>query len=110
MLTAKVTQLCLTFCNFMDCSPLGFSVHGILWASLVVQMAKHLSTMQEIWVQNSPGKNIGEGCHSLLQGIFPTQGSNRSLLRCSQIIYQLSYQESPVYVLYTHTHTHILIQ
>ena len=25
------------------------------------------------------GKNTGEGCHALLQGIFPTQGSNPSL-------------------------------
>ena len=25
---------------------------------------------------NSPGKNTGVGCHFLLQGIFPTQGSN----------------------------------
>ena len=29
---------------------------------------------------NSSGKNIGVGCHSLLQGIFPTQGSNSHLL------------------------------
>ena len=28
---------------------------------------------------DSPGKNTGEGCHSLLQGIFPTQGSNLCL-------------------------------
>ena len=28
------------------------------------------------------GKNIGVGCHSLLQGIFPTQGSNLCLLHC----------------------------
>ena len=35
----------------MDCSPPGCSVHG-----------------------DSPGKNIGVGCHALLQGIFPTQG------------------------------------
>ena len=27
---------------------------------------------------DSPGKNTGVGCHALLQGIFPTQGSNRS--------------------------------
>ena len=27
----------------------------------------------------SPGKNTGVGCHALLQGIFPTQGSNQSL-------------------------------
>ena len=29
---------------------------------------------------NSPGKNTGVGCHVLLQGIFPTQGSNLCLL------------------------------
>ena len=29
---------------------------------------------------DSPGKNTGVGCHFLLQGIFPTQGSNLSLL------------------------------
>ena len=29
---------------------------------------------------DSPGQNTGVGCHSLLQGIFPTQGSNPSLL------------------------------
>ena len=30
---------------------------------------------------DSPGKNTGVGCHALLQGFFPTQGSNLSLLR-----------------------------
>ena len=29
---------------------------------------------------DSPGKNTGVGCHALLQGIFPTQGSNSHLL------------------------------
>ena len=29
---------------------------------------------------NFPGKNAGVECHFLLQGIFPTQGSNLSLL------------------------------
>ena len=28
-----------------------------------------------------PGKNTGVGCHFLLQGIFPTLGSNPHLLR-----------------------------
>ena len=37
----------------------------------------------------------GVGSHSLLQGIFPTQGSNPSLLHRRQILYQLSYQGSP---------------
>ena len=30
--------------------------------------------------QDSPGKNTGVGCHALLWGIFPAQGSNPSLL------------------------------
>ena len=41
----------------MDCNPPGYSVHG-----------------------ESPGKNTGVGCHFLLQGIFPDQGSNPCLL------------------------------
>ena len=31
-------------------------------------------------IMDSPGKNGGVGCHALLQWIFPTQGSNPSLL------------------------------
>ena len=53
-----VAQLCPILCNPMDYSPPGSSVHG-----------------------DSPGKNIGTGCHALLQGIFPTQGSNPGLPR-----------------------------
>ena len=44
---------------------------------------------------NSPGQNTGVGSLSLLQGIFPTQGSNPGLPNCRQILYQLSYQGSP---------------
>ena len=43
---------------------------------------------------NSPGQNTGVGSLSLLQGIFPTQGSNPDLLHCRQILYQLSYKGS----------------
>ena len=35
------------------------------------------------------------GSLSLLQGIFPTQGSNPALPHCRQILYQLSHQGSP---------------
>ena len=44
---------------------------------------------------NSPGQNTGVGSHSLLQGIFPTQGSNPGLPHCRQILYQLSHKGSP---------------
>ena len=43
-----------------------------------------------------PGKDTGVGCHFLLQGIFPTQGSNPGLLHCRQILYQLSFKGSPI--------------
>ena len=56
-LSAKSLQSCSTLCNPMDCSPPGSSVHG-----------------------DSPDKNTGVGYHALLQGIFPTQGSNLNLL------------------------------
>ena len=34
-------------------------------------------------------KNIGVGCHALLQRIFPTKGLNPRLLHCRQILYHL---------------------
>ena len=57
------------------------------------------------------------GSLSLLQWIFPTQESNRGLLHCRQILYQLSYEGSPyfqpnsyynfhLYYLYTHISKH----
>ena len=64
-----VAQLCSTLCDPMDCNLPGSSDHGA-----------------------SPGKNTGAGCHSLLQGIFPTQGWNQGLLHCRWILYQLSHQ------------------
>ena len=66
-----VAELCLSLCNPTDHSLPGSSVYG-----------------------DSPGKNIGMGCHFLLQGIFPTQGSNPGVLNCMWILYHLSHQES----------------
>ena len=43
---------------------------------------------------NSPGQNTEVGSLSLLQGIFPTQGSNTGLPHCRPILYQLSHQGS----------------
>ena len=67
-----VAQSCPTLCHPMDCSPPGSSVH-----------------------RDSPGMNTGVGCHSLLQEIFPTQGSNPGFPQCRQSLYPLSHQGSP---------------
>ena len=44
---------------------------------------------------NSPDQNTGVGHCSLLQGIFPAQGSNPGLPHCRQILSQLSHKGSP---------------
>ena len=46
---------------------------------------------------NSLDQNTRVGSLSLLQGIFPTQGSNLGLLHCRQILYQLSHREAEEY-------------
>ena len=51
--TYLVAQSQMTFCNCMDCSPPGC-----------------------LCPWNFPSKNTGVGCHFLLQGIFPNQGSS----------------------------------
>ena len=42
-------------------------------------------------------KNTGVGSLSLLQGIFPTQELDWGLLHCRWILYQLSYEGSPMH-------------
>ena len=49
--------------------------------------------LYSLW--NSPGQNTGVGSHSLLQRIFPNQGSNPGLPHGRRILYQLSHQGSP---------------
>ena len=63
---APSLQSCPTLCNPMDCSP-----------------------------PDSPDKNTRVDCHSLLQGIFPTQVSNSSLLHCRWILYRRATGEGP---------------
>ena len=45
---------------------------------------------------NSQGQNTGVGSLSLLQGIFPTQGSNPDLPQCRWVLYHLSHKGSPI--------------
>ena len=60
-----------------------------------VEVAQSCPTLCDPIVQwNSPGHSTGVGSLSLLQGTFLIQESNRGLLHCRQILYQLSYQGS----------------
>ena len=69
-----------SLCDPVDCSPPGSSIHS-----------------------GSPGKNTGVETleywsHALLQGIFPSQGSNPGLLHCRWILYCLSDSLKHTYV------------
>ena len=63
---------------------------------LVTQSCPSFATPASLPCQwNFPGKNTGVGCHSLLQGIFLTQGPNPGLLHYRQIFHCLSHQRRP---------------
>ena len=72
-LKVLVADSCPTLCDPRGLfSPPGSSVHG-----------------------DSPGKNTEVGCHSILQGIFLIQGSNRGRSHFRQVLYYLIHQGSP---------------
>ena len=54
------------------------------------------------------GKSTGVGCHFLLQGIFPTQGSNPGLSHCRQTLYHLSHQDGIVTLIINAKHSTLL--
>ena len=54
-----------------------------------------LQSVRLLYPWDSLGKNTGMISHSLLQGIFLTQGSNPGLLHYRQTFYDLSHQGSP---------------
>ena len=98
---ARSIPSCPTLCDPTDCSPPGSSVLG-----------------------DSSGKHTGVGCHALLQGIFPSQGSNPCLLHllhwqagslplappekstCRQCKHIIFSQRGGGKYTHTHTHTH----
>ena len=100
----KVAQSCPTLCN-----PMGYTVHGILQARILEWVAfpfsrgssqsmdrTQVSPLQADSLPAEPqGGWPGVGSLSFLQWIFPTQESNRDLLHCRQILYQVSDQGCP---------------
>ena len=72
-----VNQLCPTLCNPMDCSSPVSSVHGILQARILEWIAVPCSRRSSI----------------------PTQGLNSCFPHCRQILYHLTHQGSPVFLI-----------
>ena len=111
MFGAQVPWLCTTLCDAMDDSSPGSALCGILQAIL------EWVAMSSSWDLPNPGitprsptlqadsslselpgkpKNPGVGSLPLLQGTFPTQGSNWGLLHCRWVLYHLSHPGSPL--------------
>ena len=93
-----------------------YTVHGILQARILECVAvsfsrdlpnpgielRSLALQADSLPAEPPGKpkNTGVGSLYLLQGIFLTQGSNLGLPHCRQILYKLSYQRSPIMIVF----------
>ena len=87
------------------------SVHGILQARILkwvaISFSREYSQPREqtqifyiagslltvLATREATRKNIGMGSHSLLQDIFPTQGSNQGLFHCRQILHFMSHPQ-----------------
>ena len=109
LMLLKSLQSCLTLCNPTDCSQPGSSIHGNS-PGKNTGVGCHAcseiggsSQLRDRWVgqvdyllsePSGNPENSGVGSLSLFQGIFPTQESNRCLLDCWLILYQLSCQGS----------------
>ena len=98
--------------NPMDREAWWATIHGITksqtWLSMHPRFSlpwgiceSHAVVSDSLWPHglhspwNSAHQNTAMGSHSLLQGIFQTQGLNPGLPHCGQILYQLSHKGSP---------------
>ena len=82
---------------FLSCP---FSYSARMYVCSVVSSSLKLHRLQPArlfcsW--NFPGKNTGVGCHILLQGIFPNQGSNLCPLSPALAGFPLSHLGRPFY-------------
>ena len=93
--------------SYVKCSPTCTGLHYFFCSSVLIESESvspsvtsnclwphGLQTSRLLSPWNFPRKNIGVGCHSLLQGIFPVQGLRPVLLQCRQILYLWATREA----------------
>ena len=86
IMSSSVQSILLFWCISPNA---GFLFLFLLEYEVKVKLLSHVRLFAAPWVLrpwDSPGKNTGVGCHFLLQGIFPTQGSNPGLPHCRQML------------------------
>ena len=104
---SPAVSTCLFVCLHLHCCPENRSISTIFLDFIYMHCTVLSCSVVWLWdlmdcslpgssvLGDSPGYNTRVGCHSLLQGIFPTQGSNQGLLHCKQILYHLRHQGRP---------------
>ena len=92
--------------EFHDYTVYGSQRVGHNWVTFIPLHCDDMEPTRLLCPWDSPGKNTGVGCHSLLQRIFPTQGSNPHVL--SLVHYHWHHLGNTHKHRHTHvTHTHI---
>ena len=88
LLLSRIQGCCYHLSKFLI-----YVFSSVQFSHSVVSNSLRLHGLYSPW--NSLGQNTGVGSLSLLQGIFPTQGSNPGLLHSRHILYRLSHQGKP---------------
>ena len=79
LVLSRLQRTVLTYCicsAVLCCHVYMYTYFSHVWLFATLWTVATSSSVHE----DFPGKNTGVGCHALLQGIFPTQGSNLHLL------------------------------
>ena len=98
--STEIAIACFLFIEILTSiyiAPAGISFRILKWKWSGSVMSDSLHTPWTVATRllcpwDFPGKSTGMGCHFLLQGIFPTQGSNPGFLHCKQMLYSLGHQ------------------
>ena len=96
-ISSSVKCIIQTFCLFKKCYLFSNWVEKVKWVKSFSRV-RLFATPWTVAYQTLPivgfsRQEYWSGCHFLLQGIFPTQGSNLGLPHCRQTLYPLSHQE-----------------
>ena len=90
---SRIVQLKKT--TYHSCDFLVAHIYPCESRSIMSDSLRHHDSTRLLCPWESPGKNTGVDSCSLLQGIFPTQGSNPGLPYCRWILYCLSPSIAP---------------
>ena len=85
-------ELCSMLCDSLDGRGVGEECGGLVAKLCLTPAITQTVARQSPLSMGFSRQEYWSGLHSLLQGIFMTQGFNPGLLHCRQILYQLSYQ------------------